>query len=96
MSAAEFLGIGIPGRVGNIDDGGAGLDHRLDHAVQKRRFGPSCVLGVKLHVLNERARQFYRRGRALQRLFAADPELVLKVAFGNADARYGSAAVLPS
>ena len=47
---AELLGIGVAGRVRDVDDRGAGLDDRLDHAVEERRLGAAGVLGVELDV----------------------------------------------
>ena len=56
--AAVLLGHGVAGGVGNVDDGGSGIDRGFDHFEQVRRIGAAGVFGVELDVVGVLARQF--------------------------------------
>ncbi len=83
---AELLGIGVAGGVGDVDDGRARGDDRLDHAVEVGRHGSGGVLGVELDVLDEGSGELDRRDGALDRLVLADAQLVAQVRLRDADA----------
>ena len=92
--AAVLLRHGVAGGVGNVDHGGAGIDHRLEHLEQVGGIGASGVFGVELHVVGELARQLDRVDRHLQDLHfllgeglavPVVPELAHDVDVGGAD-----------
>ena len=49
---AELVGQAVAGGVGDVHDGGAGLDNGLDDLGEERVISAACVLGVELHVLD--------------------------------------------
>ena len=51
MRLAELRWDGVSDRVGDVDDGGALLDDRLDHAAEVVQIRARRILGGKLHVL---------------------------------------------
>ncbi len=51
ISAAELLGNCVAGGVGDVDDGCAGINRRLQHFEQVGGVGAAGVFGVELHVV---------------------------------------------
>ncbi len=78
ICAVLFRG-GVAHGVGHIDGGGAGLDGDAHHLHQKVAVRAGGVLGRKLHVVAQRARQAHRFAAEVQRLRAADLQLVFEM-----------------
>ena len=51
---AVFLGHRVADRIGNVDGGGAGCDHRLDYLAEKRDVGAGGVFGREFNVRAQR------------------------------------------
>jgi hypothetical protein len=83
----------IANRVGHIDRGRAGFDghaHHLDQEIAVRAGG---VLGRKLDVVNQRAGQPHRFGGQVQRLLAADLQLVFQMQVARSQKNVNAGAV---
>ena len=92
---AELLGDGVASGVGDVDDGRAGVNRRLEHFEQVGRVGTAGVFGVELHVVGVAAGALDRVDGHLHHadlLFAQSlavalvPELAHDVNVGDADA----------
>ena len=76
---AVFLRGGVAHGVGHVDGGGAGFDGDAHHLDQKIAIGAGRVFGRKLDVVGQRARQAHRFAAELERLGAADLQLVFQM-----------------
>ena len=72
--------------VGDVDHGGAGLDHGLDHLGQELVVRTAGILGVEFHVLDELPGILHGAHGPLQDLLTRGVELVADVRVGGADA----------
>ena len=82
----EFGRQAVAGGVGDVDDGGSGLDYGLDHAGEIFIVGAAGVLGVKLHILHKPFGIAYGSDGALDDFLACGVEFVAYVRVGCADA----------
>ena len=83
---AEHLRVGVTRGVGDVHDGGAGRNDRLDHTVEVRGYRSAGVLGVELDVAHEIARMLDRLDGPLDGLVARDAQLVAQVRLAHPDA----------
>jgi hypothetical protein len=70
---------GVAHRVGHIDGGGAGFDGDAHHLHQEIAVGAGRILGRKLHVVAPASAPGAPTRRKIQRLGAADLQLVFEV-----------------
>ena len=77
--ASVFVRSRVAYGVGHIDGGGAGLDGHAHHLHQEVALRAGGVLGRELNIIHQRARQAHRFGGLIQRLLAADLQLVLQM-----------------
>ena len=78
-AATEVLGELVAGGVGDVDDGRARVDDRLDHALEERLVGAAGVLGVELHVIDVALGVLDAVHGALDALVLGDVELLVEV-----------------
>jgi hypothetical protein len=71
--------------VGHVQRAGAGLDHGAEDLGEESRIGARGILGGKLHIGAEAARQLHAGHGGLQRLGARDAQLVFEVDVGGGD-----------
>ena len=90
---AELAGQAVARGVGDVHNGCAGIDDRLDHLCQKRVIGTAGVFGVELHVLDVLLRIGHGRDGALDALVLGDAELVVDMAGADADTRMDTGAL---
>ena len=76
---AVFLGRGVADGVGHVDGGGAGFDGDAHHLDEEIAIGAGGVFGRKLDVVGKRAGQAHRLAAELERLRAADLQLVFEM-----------------
>ena len=76
---AKVLGHLIAGGIGDVDDGGAGLDGRLDHALKEALVRAARVLGIELDVLHVALRVAHAVDGPLYTLVLAYHELIAQV-----------------
>jgi len=76
---SEFRRNGIADGVGNIERGGAGFNHRIEHSAEKIRIGARGIFGRKLHVIAQRFGKAHRIAGLRQALIAGDAQFVLQV-----------------
>ena len=85
---AELVGDGVADRVGDVDGGGAGVDHGLEDAQQELRVGPGGVLGAELDLrvgAQGLAAVANPAGRLHERLLAVEVQLVHEVDVAGGD-----------
>ena len=89
---AVFFGRGVAHGVGHVDGGGAGFDGDAHHLDQKVAIGAGGVFGRELDIVDKRAGQAHGFAGAVERLLAADLELVfeVQVARGEEDVDAGA------
>ena len=85
-ATAELVGEAVAGGVGDVHDGGARLDDRLDDLGQEGVIGTAGILGVELNVLDVGLGMLDGRNGTLDALVLGDAQLVMHMRGGNADA----------
>ena len=92
-AATEFIGQGVAGGIGDVDNGSTRSDGGLYDLGQKLVIGAACILCVELNIVHVLLSVLHGSSGALKDLLGRSAELIVDVAVGNADARVDTGAL---